>query len=192
MAESQWAVLSSSDSSSSSSSNSNSSSSSSSGHNSSSSSASSSSFASTDLPDSAVKLGSLLVDMDELDEAHEVFEGLGLSSHHTHKNHHHHHHSTSNNSSSSSSSSAAHAVLLLHRAELLVNKNEFQGAVALLRQAQKLVQSPVDDPWSPPAVTTWTDPRSNRAGASPHSNRTVLKQVGFDSKHNLTYLTTQL
>ena len=110
------------------------------------------SSSSMDLPDSAVKLGSLLVDMDELDEAHQVFEGL--SSHHTHKNHHHSHSSSNNNQHS-----AAQAVLLLHRAELLVNKNDFQGAVALLRQAQKLVQSPLDDPWS----------------AS--SNRTVLKQV---------------
>jgi tetratricopeptide (TPR) repeat protein len=73
------------------------------------------------LLDAVVKLGSLLIDMDELDEAASVLVDA---------------------SRRCGSHGDAAAVVLLHRAELLVNKSEFHGAVALLRQAQKIVQGP--------------------------------------------------
>ena len=67
------------------------------------------------LVDSSIKLGSLLIDMDELDEASEILDSI-------------------------MEGNPKKAIIFLHLAELQIHKNEFHSAVALLKKAQKLLE----------------------------------------------------
>lgn len=62
-----------------------------------------------------MKLGSLLIDMDELAEASMILDRI-------------------------SEENPKKAIILLHRAELEIHKSEFHSSVALLKKAQKLMQ----------------------------------------------------
>ena len=67
------------------------------------------------LIDSAVKLGSLLIDMDQLGEAETILDKL-------------------------QSENPKNAIIYLHQAEMKIHQNDFALAVNLLRKAQKALQ----------------------------------------------------
>lgn len=67
------------------------------------------------LIDSAVKLGSLLIDMDQLDEAETILDKLQREN-------------------------PKNAIIYLHQAEMKIHQNDFSLAVNLLRKAQKALQ----------------------------------------------------
>lgn len=67
------------------------------------------------LVDSSIKLGSLLIDMDELNEASLILDSVMKEY-------------------------PKKAIIFLHLAELQIHKSEFHSAVALLKKAQKILE----------------------------------------------------
>ena len=67
------------------------------------------------LADSDIKLGTLLVDMDQMEEADKILTKVQREN-------------------------PSNAIIYLHQAELQIHRNEFQLAVSLIRKAQKSLQ----------------------------------------------------